>query len=336
MVLLSGTVILSVPLIDKFYLKYGLFEEIAPIFSTVQFLRSLTILISLSALTAGLINLSSSKLIFIEIINFQFEKAILYVAVFLAIIFGVIFLIEPRVFSSLSREDEIIEWGSMLLSLGGSIIFIASFLSTRKSQNIPAILKVTFLLFGFIFFLIAMEEISWFQRVLEFQTPSEFSNNAQNEFNFHNYATNLFENYYYFGSFLYFVVFPFVWRALYDESKSIYIKILLPQPYLILVCGIACAFNYDMWNVFLTQISFIGVVIVLFVLHIFCKKKPDKFFIAFILFLIIGIQIVFLANGNRFIRLWDVTEYKEFFIPLVFLGYGISVYRNATQACILE
>ena len=335
-VLLSGVILVTIPFLDKFYFKSGFLEENVPIFSTGQILRSLIILISLSAMIFSLINLSLSKPFLIEIIGIQFEKIFLIVTDFLAMLFLIIFLVAPLTFSNLSKEDGLIEWSSMILSLCGSFIFIASLLRSRKSQNIPLIVRGTFLLFGLLLFLIAMEEISWFQRILKFQTPNEFSHNSQNEFNFHNFATNLSENIYYFGTFLFLAVLPFAWRILYGELSSGYSKLFIPKPYITIIYAIACAFNYDMWNIFFTQISFFTAIIVLFVFYKFTKKRHEKFIFIFTIFLVAVTQVIFLFNGENFSRIWDVTEYKEFFIPLAFLAYAWGVYRNVNHVYLVK
>ena len=82
-----------------------------------------------------------------------------------------------------------------------------------KSKNKPHISKITrFSLasLSFVFFVMAMEEVSWFQRVLEIDTPKAFDNNMQKEMNLHNFATNAVENVYYMGAFIFLVILPFL------------------------------------------------------------------------------------------------------------------------------
>lgn len=44
----------------------------------------------------------------------------------------------------------------------------------------------------------------------------------------------------------------------------------------------------------------------------------------------------FLVYGENFYRLWDVTEYKELFIPLAFFIYSLSVYRQVNKTCLAD
>ena len=79
---------------------------------------------------------------------------------------------------NLGTEDGFFEWLTAIFSLAASIIFILVF---RRTKNI-------FLLgLGFIFFMGAGEEISWGQRVFNFDTPESIKKvNVQREFNLHN------------------------------------------------------------------------------------------------------------------------------------------------------
>jgi len=47
-------------------------------------------------------------------------------------------------------------------------------------------------------------------------------------------------------------------------------------------------------------------------------------------------QVIFLNNGDSFVRSWEVKEYNEFFIPLAFLAYSVSVYGIITSSAPLS
>lgn len=322
--------------LDKFYWSSGLLDENWPNFSYGHLFRSVIIFISFSAISWSLIIRNQLKMILIEGIGIPFERLIVLGALFLAILFLTLFLINPTVFSTSSEEDGPIEWGSALLLLSGSLIFVISFIRFRKSLNIPLIVRCTFLFFALIFFIIAMEEISWFQRFLKFQTSNLLNHNSQNEFNFHNVATSLFENIYYFGTFLFLMVLPLVWRLVYNELNSDYAKLFVPRPFITIICAVTCAYNFDMWNILFTQISFFGAIVILFIFYKFTNNGHEKFMFIFTIFLVVITQIFFLLNGERFMRPWEVTEYKEFFIPLAFFGYSVSVYNYVSQVYLAE
>jgi hypothetical protein len=80
--------------------------------------------------------------------------------------------------AELGREDHLFEWLTSIAFLIASVLFFLRFL---KRKN------VFFLLLSAMFFLGFGEEISWGQRVLNFETPERVLNvNVQNEFNLHN------------------------------------------------------------------------------------------------------------------------------------------------------
>ena len=127
------------------------------------------------------------------------------------------------------------------------------------------------------------------------------------------------------------MVLPFVWRVVYNEPNKDYAKLFVPRPFIAIICAVTCAYNFDMWNILFTQISFFGAIVILFIFYTFSNNGHEKFMFIFTIFLIVITQVFFLLNGERFMRPWEVTEYKEFFIPLAFLGYALGVYRNTNQ-----
>jgi hypothetical protein len=79
-----------------------------------------------------------------------------------------------------------------------------------------------------------------------------------------------------------------------------------------------------MWNVLLTQLAFF---ISFFILISYSRDSADrelKRLARAVLAVYCVTQLVFLAGGDRMLRDWDATEYKEFFIPLAFLLYAIE------------
>jgi hypothetical protein len=81
---------------------------------------------------------------------------------------------------SLTKEDGFYEYLGALFFLLAAVVFLFTFLKA-KNRN------VFYLLFALAFLFAAGEEISWGQRILNFDTPSTIGAiNAQDEFNFHN------------------------------------------------------------------------------------------------------------------------------------------------------
>ncbi len=110
-------------------------------------------------------------------------------------IFPIIFIIitqpDSAIFeiSSYSHEEFSIEDGpvenatSILYFISAIFSVLISVFFIKKDKKLFGILYL--ILFGFFIF-IALEEISWGQRIFELQTPEQFIENKQNELNIHN------------------------------------------------------------------------------------------------------------------------------------------------------
>ena len=106
------------------------------------------------------------------------SRAIIIVYGSLLLFLYLLCLAFPSLSSKLTVEDGPIEWLGALFLLGASILFIQR---ARFSYWYLLLALFCFLAFG--------EEISWGQRILDFQTPAFFSQwNVQKEINFHNLA----------------------------------------------------------------------------------------------------------------------------------------------------
>ena len=168
-----------------------------------------------------------------------------------------------------------------------------------------------------------MEEISWGQHALGFQTPGLFSGNEQDEFNFHNWATNRIENLYYVGAFAFLVVMPCLrlWYPRHFNHERF--GPLIAPPSVALIGALVCAFNYDMWNIVFTQVAFFGSLLALLLLALSSADRRDQILMLATIVAAIVAQGVFLLSGDRYERLWEVTEYKEFFIALGFFAFSL-------------
>ena len=260
----------------------------------------------------------------------HFERISILGALCVAGLFLLLFLIDPVVFNEMSLEDGPIEWGSALLLLCCCVVFMMSFAKARTQAKVSVFTMGMLALLAFVFFIIAMEELSWFQRTLGLETPDMFAGNEQREMNFHNFATNRIENIYYFGAFLFLVVLPLPRVLFPTKVGNTHVTPLIPRPFIAIVGAIACAYNFDMWNILFTQIAFFGSIIILCLLALLSTNDNERIVVVCAVLLLMTTQTMFLVNGDDFPRLWTVTEYKEFLIPLGFLAYSVSVYRKIT------
>ncbi len=100
-------------------------------------------------------------------------------AVLIILCYLPIFLLDRGSLFPLTAEDGFYESLGALFFFIASVAFLFLFLKA-KNKNI------FFLLFSFTFLFAAGEEISWGQRIFNFDVPFVEANNAQKEFNFHN------------------------------------------------------------------------------------------------------------------------------------------------------
>jgi len=248
--LMGGIGILSVIALDQYYWGSPIFPvDTWPDFSPDHLWRSVIIFLSIITIFFSLIWKKRPKFILFENNEKIFEQFSIAGTIILSIIFLLLFLFRPVAFSILSFEGELLEDTQFLLFLSCSLVFLLSILKSWNNLDIPKYTQWVFVLFIFIFFLIAMEEISWFQWILMYETPEMFEANLQGEVTIHNFATEYFENIYYFGSFFFLVLMPFM-RILFPYfSNNNYLRLLIPRPFISLIGAIACAYNFDMWNV---------------------------------------------------------------------------------------
>ncbi|MBT7996594.1 MAG: hypothetical protein HN691_17110 [Bacteroidetes bacterium] len=236
--------------------------------------------------------------------------------------FTLMFILNPSGFSKMGLEGNFIEKFSALAFFVCALFFGLLFLKIVKRA--PFIYSIANLGFAFLFFLIGMEEVSWFQHTLELETPIAFSNNIQGEMNLHNFATPYFETAYYFGSFVFLIILTFIHNVFGVFKNSKFISTYVPSSLVFFVGSIFISYNYDMWNVSFMQWSFIITLIIL-LYYLFKNESQYKFIALLCVFALLFSQSFFLLLGDRFVRLWDVTEYKEFFIPLAFMIYSVEI-----------
>ena len=242
----------------------------------------------------------------------------------------------PYSFHELSQEDNIIEWGSALFLFGASIVFLITWRKKHTDFYSFKHFKWLCVLLSVVFFVVAMEEVSWFQRVIEFDTPKAFDSNLQHEANFHNFNTNYSENLYYFGAFIFLVLLPYLHLLFPNFITNKYLKFYIPRPLIAVLGVIPCAYNFDRWDALITQFTFFSCILILWSLSQFFSDKKEKKIISLFLILLIFIQIVFLSNNGNYIGIYDVKEYKEFLIPLCFFIYSLDKLKLMSKNELLE
>ena len=104
------------------------------------------------------------------------------------VLISVVFLIKivsgihDDFYKDLTEEDGVIENATVFVYFYS---FIFSLLIAKEFKN-KKILFILFLILGIGFFFIALEEISWGQRIFDFESPDWFPENIQDETTIHN------------------------------------------------------------------------------------------------------------------------------------------------------
>jgi hypothetical protein len=242
-----------------------------------------------------------------------------------------LFIGYPKTFLQLQIEDQVVEVGSALFLFTACFVTLQGFWRFRKSNfQWSRLYAATALLFMVVFFLICMEEISWFQRVLSVKTPSALSVSPRDELNLHNLATDLVETAYYGGAFVFLVLLPFLYERTGLLRKYHYVQTFLPSGSVLLASSLAMAYNYDMWNILFTQLAFFLTLFILVYKSWAAQHHKTTFvYLALLIVTFVMTQGLFLAFGDRFTQGWEVTEYKELLIPIAFLLYATEVHQRA-------
>jgi hypothetical protein len=177
----------------------------------------------------------------------RFAKALMIAVPIVVLIFVLIQTFWPEFACLLVRKES---WPfyrnaifiKMAFQLVAAVIFaILAYNFIKKKQLLPTVLACLVVI---VLVLMAGEEISLGQRIFRWATPENWAEmNAQGETNFHNLATQLFQNTLYFGGWLLLVALPF-WRNCIKKFLAKFKKIAflgewLPPTYFLLIFAAA-------------------------------------------------------------------------------------------------
>jgi hypothetical protein len=236
----------------------------------------------------------------------------------------------PEHFSRLGREDGIVENLSALLVLAASVVSLFAAWRVFRSRERPQAIVLLLVGLSGVFFLIGMEEISWGQRIVGFESPSFFRENLQGEANIHNFATDAFEDLYYSLAAVLLIVLPFVQDRTNAFTSFPTIGFFIPSLSIVFLSAPLAAYNCNLWTTPHIQLSFfLTVAILLYYLLQVWKDRAALYFYVLVLTVVLT-QAVFLIKGG-FPRFWGLTEYKEFFIPLGFLLYSTDLFHRTRE-----
>lgn len=278
----------------------------------------------------------------------KYTKTLTWLLPSLAVIFAIINTAAPEVGHDLVKGGEIFSFRpaiyiKMLLDIASCIVFII--LARRFIGRKQWLLVGIFALLALVTFWMAMEEISWGQRIFKWETTGYFAeNNMQSETNLHNLNTQLFQNVLYFGGFLLLVALPFFRDHLTQLLQKI--KSLKPVIFLLPGAWMTIAFAAGMgfidpymseagwrWTSILFQAIATGAILAVYSLRAYNQRDSRS---KTALWSLLAFMLV-LTLSLCFRSLWDQdsgspTEYIELFIAFGITSWAFELkYRSGNR-----
>ena len=207
----------------------------------------------------------------------------------------------------------------------------------RQKQWLPIVAVAALSL---VLIVMAGEELSWGQRIFQWETGEFFiENNAQGETNLHNLATHLFQNVLYFGGFVLLVALPFFKKhiaKLFSGTKKLKGLIpFLPESWFLPAFGAMLVFTDPIFENCISGYRFGSIcfqlvaTIAILTICAIRSRKP-------VVFSTLACAVVVLALNLAFDGLWKInqglpTEWLELFITFGILCWAIRVRANVKK-----
>jgi hypothetical protein len=140
-----------------------------------------------------------------------------------------------QLFEILYLEDGIFESLTPVLMVISMLLIGASIPKLRRDPQLVRyrnLLTLIYFILISLFFLNAMEEISWGQRIFGWETPQTFEGNVQNETNLHNYFNQYYLLFYRLLVLFPVVIFVSIWLEL-KQRYLIFNRLVMPHPSMI-------------------------------------------------------------------------------------------------------
>lgn len=269
-------------------------------------------------------------------------KRLVVILPLLAIVFAIVNVALPEVSQLMRMADNDIfqrPGAAMraIFQVAALVVFaslIPRFFKRKQWLSLGALVVLSLVLF-----VMAGEEISWGQRIFQWQTEGYFSaHNVQGETNLHNLATQLFQNSLFFGGFLLLVALPFFHdsiAALLHKVKSLEPLVnFLPESWMVLAFGAGLMFTDPfsaMYGVHFGSIcmQLIATLMLLAALVYKYRNSGDRRLRRSVLLTMVAAVIVVLYS-LAFRNLWLLnqglpTEYIKLYISFGILCWAIRV-----------
>lgn len=241
-------------------------------------------------------------------------------------------VVDPASLTVLTEEDGVVEWVSAVMAFGAAAMFGLAMVAGRglAVAGHPPLrrrgLVILAALCGFCF-LAGMEEVSWFQRVLDLESPEVVQGRNQPEFNLHNEATDLSENIYYGVGFVVLVLIPGLLGDRGFPSGLADLESVVPSPAVMFGAIASTAVVYEMWEVVPIQVMFFAGLVTV-AMYARRQTGPESILAQVTVVALVVVAVFFLGFGHRMTRSWDDTEVRELLLPFGFLLYGWEVFAR--------
>ncbi len=245
--------------------------------------------------------------------------------------FITLILIDYDYQESIVKEDGYMEWMEVIFYGVASALFLYLCLKLVPKSDFPRLGKIFYIGFFLLFFIIMMEEISWGQRIFNFETPEDLREvNYQDETTIHNIGGE-FEFYLYIGLgiFLFTITLLFpILNLTINRFRGFITFNAVPVVQKNLINGFALSSLFYYQEHAISNSIFFGICIhIPLVLTLILRKNEKMKFLDFplltslIIFLmgLIIIYITFLPKNHE----WMLYEIREFLYGLSFLIFGI-------------
>ena len=209
-----------------------------------------------------------------------------------------------------------------------AIIVFVRLAFARRTAHVRPVLGIPFQVvaaaFAVVLFVLLMEEISYGQHYIGWQTPDSFSGNVQNETNIHNFYTYRFELVYYSGAIFAFCILP-IWACGSNLSIVRNNSHLVPPA----IFGIAAmpltAFLFESWSIVPLQIYyFLGIALTLcFAWRMMGRQKLLP--IATVAAMSVC-QVIYVFYGHRLVAGHEISEMRELSIAWMIFVYAAWLY----------
>jgi hypothetical protein len=255
----------------------------------------------------------------------RFELSVALLGAVPAVASALWLLADPAGLSAMVREDGVVEWASAVLAFVAAALYGAAALRRARLVHVRVWsgTTVALILAAGACLLLGLEEISWFQRVLDVESPEFMVNrNGQQELNLHNLATDVTGNAYFVGAFLFCIAIPFLLGDRVLPSGVSWLEPLVPTRLVLVATATSAGVVYEMWNIVWIQMTFW---LTLVALANVGNDRTTQRLGRTLLVVTVLVATTHLTFGDEMIRSWDDTEVRELIIPFGLAVAGLDV-----------